>query len=344
MTDNIPVHLRITSLTPTNEDVNSRRAAVGDLAAAWGKFKDIDVIATKVATIAGSLGGNGSPSADLGTEIQTAVQKRGASAFLYSEMPLEVGICAGMAAVAIMKPEPGDRGWTVVDVYSNALWSALAFQPVLGDVKREDLRREVLDRAQKRSLCSAEKARERSEVAEPIELTVAIAEGNKATTNFKKAALETIEALRRNSALDREEIDFLWWSQLSRSRLLNRPLTNISEATRLVATGLEATGHLRRLPAEVHRDLVLRTADADPQLDLVELLAEIGEDRNLLKNGITSQYVTDYPTVFPLLNAIVTGATESEGAREKRKASDWGGRALLEGALSRMMAKGLPSK
>lgn len=343
MTDNLPVHLRITGLVPSNDDVDSRRSAANDLAAAWGKIKNVNEIVAKAAVIANSLGGDGVPAEEFGTEIQVAVQKY-ASAFLYDEKPLEVGVCAGMAAVSMMKPEPGDFGWTIVDVYTNALWSALGFQPVLEEEKRENLRREVLDRAQQRSLSSAEKARERRAVAEPVDLAVTIAEGNKVTTNFKKAALDSIEALRRNAALDREEIDFLWWSQLSRSRLLNRPLAAISEVTRLIASGIEASSHLRRLPAQVHRDLVLRTVDADPELDLAELLVAIGEDRNALADGIETEYVTNHPTVFPLLNAIVSGIAECEGAKEKRAASTWGARALLEGALSRMMAMGMPSK
>jgi len=343
VTDNIPLHLRITRLTPTNEDVDACRAAVSDLAKAWGKVKQIDAIAAKAAAIAASLGGDGTPAPEFGTEIQLAVQNH-ASAFLYAEQPLQVGVCAGMAAVSLMKLELGNHGRTIVDFYTNALWSALAFQPALTDEKRENLRREVLDRAQQRSLESAEKARERDVVADPIDLVVTIAEGNTATTNFKKAAMGAIEALRRNAALDREEIDFLWWLQLSRSRLLNRPLAQISETTRLVASGIEASNHLRRLPADVHRDLVLRTMDADPELDLAELLVEIGDDRTLLASGIHTQNVSKFPTVFPLLNAIVTGETKCDGAKEKRKASIWGGRALLEGALSRMMVVGMLSK
>ncbi|USI73871.1 GTPase-associated system all-helical protein GASH [Sphingomonas morindae] len=341
MTDNIPVHLRITGLTPSNDDVDSRRLAVADLAKNWGKVKDVGSIVSKAAAIAVSLGGDGSPTVELGTEVQGAVQKH-ASAFLYEDRPLEVGVCAGMAAVAMLAPDPATYGWTILDVYSNSLWSALAFQPVLEDGKRENLRREVLDRAQRRSLDSAERARERDAVPDPAELVVTIGEEDKVTTNFKKAALDAIEALRRNSALDREELDFLWWSQLSRSRLLSRPLSALSETVRLVGSGIEASNHLRRLPAEVHRDLVLRTVDADPEFDLPELLAGIGVDRAPLAAGVhAAGNVTAHPTVFPLLNAIVTGNADVVGSEIKRKVSTWGSRALLEGALSRNMATGI---
>lgn len=343
MTDNIPVHLRIAGLVPTNEDVDSRRAAVAKLAVAWGKINNVDQILKKATDIAESLGGDGTPAAEFGTEIQAVVQKH-ASAFLYTEKPLEVGICAGMAVVSMLKSEPGKHGWTISDLYANALWSALAFQPSLGEDKRENLRREVFNSAERWSLQSAENAREREDVADPIDLVISIAEANKPTTNYKQSILGTIEALRRNAALDREEIDFIWWSQLSRSRLLNRPLANISEGSRLVTSGIEASCRLRRLPAEVHRDLVLRTTDVDAELNLAELLSEIGDDRLALTNGIQKDKVTSHPTVFPLLNAIIAGEAVCNGAEEKRKVSTWGARALLEGALSRMMSSGRLSK
>lgn len=341
MTDNIPVHMRITGLTPSNEDVDSRRLAVADLAKAWVKVKDASSIVSKAAQIASSLSGDGKPTVEFGAEVQAAVQKH-ASAFLCEDRPLEVGVCAGMAAVAMLASDPATSGWTVPDVYSNALWSALTFQPVLEDEKRENLRTEVLNRAQRRSVDSAEKARERDVVADPVDLIVTVGDDSEVTTNFPKAVLGTIEALRRNAALDREELDFLWWTQLNRSRLLNRPLPGIAEAVRLVGSGIEASNQLRRLPAEVHRDLVQRTVEVDPELDLPELLAEIGADRAALAQGVqASAYVTAHPTVFPLLNAILTGDADVVGSAIKRRASTWGARALLEGALSRHMSTGI---
>lgn len=336
--DNISVHMRITGMVPTNEDVDSRRAAASALSSAWLKIKDASKIVSKSAEIAEALSGDGTPSEQLGTEVQKAVQKK-ASAFLYTERPLEVGVVAGMAAVSMLSSEPDGNGWTVADVYSNALWLALAFQPALQDEKRENLRQEVLNLARRRSVASAEKARERGTVPDMGALTVEI-EGESVTNNFQDAALSTIHALRRNAALDREELDFMWWSLLARSRLVGRPLGAISEPLRLVASGIEATALLRRLPAEVHRDLVLRTVDVDPELDLVGLLADIGDHRERLVSGIVVNNVEAHPTVFPLLNAISTGAADGPNSDVRRPASIWGARALLEAALTRMISTG----
>ena len=340
--DNIPVHMRITGLAVSNEDVDTRRLAVADLTATWAKLSNSSQLVAKAAEIAAALGGDGVPPVSLGDEVQGAVQKH-ASAFLSSDRPLEVGVCAGMAFVSLAKPEPGVVDWTAIDVLSTALWLALAFQPALQEQKREDLRREVLTVAQERSAKAAERARERSNVADLLDLIVTIGEENKVTTNFKKAVNGTIEALRRNAALDREELDFLWWAQLGRSRILNRPISALPEPVRLVASGIEGASHLRRLPSEVHRDVVLRSIDADPELNLGELLNAIGADRLLLCSGYTEGVVSAAPAVFPLLAALASGSAERPGSAEKRTASTWGSRALLEAGLAKITAQG-PAK
>lgn len=333
--DNLPVHMRISTLTPSNEDVDARRATIGELSAAWIKVNDPGAILAKAGMVADALGGDGRPHQDLGTEVQGTLQKH-ASAYLYEERPLDVGICAGMAVLSILRGTPGIHGWTTADVFSNALWAALSFQPQLAEEKREKLRREVLTEARERSQASAEKARERINVPDLGELNVTIAEGAKPTTNFKKAAAATIEALRRNAALDREEIDFLWWVQLNRSRLLNRAASAMDEPLRLVALAIEAAVHLRRLPADLHYELVLRTVDKDPELDLKDLTKIIGDDRTKLVASFDAGPAAHHPSVFPLLNALATGQTEVAGAERKRKASEWAAQALLEAGLCHM--------
>lgn len=338
--DNLPVHMRISTLTPSNEDVDARRATIGELSAAWIKINDVNAILANAGMVADALGGDGKPHQDLGTEVQGALQNH-ASAYLYEEKPLDVGICAGMAVMSILRGTPGTHGWTVADIYSNALWAALSFQPSLEAEKREKLRSEVLTGARGRSQASAEKVRERIHIPEVGELNVTIAEGAKVTTNFKKATAATIDALRRNAALDREEIDFLWWVQLNRSRLLGRAASAMDEPLRLVALAIEAAVHLRRLPADLHYELVLRTVDKDPELDLKELTKVIGEDRAKLVESFDADRTARHPSVFPMLNSLATGQLGVTGAERKRKASDWAAQALLEAGLCRMCRQGL---
>lgn len=337
--DNIAIHMRISGVTVNDDDVDSRRSAATSLASSWRKEKALSKIVSKAADVAKALGGDGIPPSSLGGEIQSAIQKK-SSSFLYEERPLDVSVCAGMAMVSIFTGSPSDSGWTIVDVYATALWSALSYQPVLEAERRENLRREVLEAAVNWASTSAESARSRKDVPDPSDVAITTDENNVVTGNFKTAMAATVEALRRNAALDREELDFLWWAQLGRSRLLNRELSAIGEPTRIAAAGIEGAKILRRLPCEVHREIVLRTLDQDPELDLAEMLAAIGDDRIALGAEFTGGNVAAYPTVFPFLNALASGEVEGSGATVKRRVSEWGARALLEAGFDRMMSQG----
>ncbi len=338
---NLAIHMRITGLQVTNEDVDSRKEAVATLKATWGKLRNVDEILTKAAEVAEALSGDGTPPPPLGEEVQAAVQTH-ASAFLHVDRPLEVGIVAAVTAAELVATPANQSGWLIADVWAAALWSALAFQPQLEEAKREGLRTVVLGAARARAIDGAEAARQRSEVADFGEFTVTPG-AEQGPENFEKATAATIEALRRNAALDREELDFLWWSQLGRSRLLDRPLASIEEPVRIVAAGIEAASHLRRLPCEVHRDVVLRTLDADPELDLCGLLAAVGDDRAILGRPYVDGVVNRAHNVFPLLNAFATGSTAVNGAKVRRTTGEWGARALLEAGLVRMCSTG-PAK
>jgi hypothetical protein len=336
---NIAVHMRISGVTVSDEDVNSRRAAATSLATSWGKEKTISKILSKAADVAEALGGDGNPAPSLGSEIQGAIQKK-SSSFLYEERPLEVGVCAGMAMLSNLSATPSSHGWTTADVYASALWLTLAYQPVLEVERRESLRREVLDAAKHWVVTAAQKARQRTDVQDISAVEVTIDESKVVKNNIKEAVTSTLEALRRNAALDREELDFLWWVQLGRSRLLNKQLLSVAEPTRIVAAGIEAAKMLRRLPCEVHRELVLRTLDQDSELDLTEILAIIGEDRALLGAAFVDGNVAAHPAVFPLLHALATGNVSGAGATVKRRVSEWGERALLEAGFARIVSQG----
>jgi hypothetical protein len=342
--ENLPVHMRITGTHVSNEDVNMRRLAIKDLSEAWRGSKTVEQSLAKATDIARALHDDVPPAA-LGAEIQTAVQKH-ASAFLYEDTPFEVGIVAGMAFTEVAKAKPSATSeWMTSEVLTAAVWSALSYQQPLAETKREALRSEVLKAAEGYVTHAAEASRARSSVKDfetlVITLTVpATREGNAnaealptASSNFEKATLATITALRRNAALDREELDFLWWAQLGRSRLLGRQLASLAEPVRLVAAGIEGASHLRRLPCEVHRDIVLKTLDKDSELDLRKLLTTFGVDREKIGGRYADGIATRWPAVFPLLNAIATGEANGPEHAVKRLASTWGARALLEAGM-----------
>ena len=335
------VHMRIVSLNPTNEEVDACKAAAAKLSKTWGRSRNKAVMLEKASQIAAALGGDGTPPETLGSEVEGAIQSH-ASAFLYTERLLEVGICAGIGAMNLLAGPANSTGWANADALAGALWSALGFQLPLEDDRREALRKEVLDTAQSRTMETAEGARQRTSVSDFGQFHITEGNRTQVPSNFKRATGATIDALRRNAALDREELDFLWWSQLGRSKLLDRSLSEINESVRLVALGIEAVRHLRHLPCEVHRDVVLRALETNPESDLNELITMIGEDRTALGTayGTADSVVGRAPDVFPLLSALAAGSTSGDGAGVKRPASEWGARALLEGALVKLFSTG----
>ncbi|WP_031209136.1 GTPase-associated system all-helical protein GASH [Mesorhizobium sp. L2C085B000] len=344
--ENLAVHMRIVGSQVSNEDVDTRRLAIKHLSAEWQKGAAIEKSLATANGIAQALHGE-APCAELGKEIQAAVQKH-ASAFLYEESPFEVSIVAGMAFAEIVKAKPGATSeWTTPEVLSAAVWSALSYQQPLAEAKREALRSEVLKAAEGYVSHAAEASRARSPVDDFETLTITLVapmetDGQTetdaealptASSNFAKATQATITALRRNAALDREELDFLWWAQLGRSRLLGKQLVSLAEPVRMVAEGIEGAAHLRRLPCEVHRDIVLKTLDKDPELDLKKLLSAIGADREKMGARYADGWATKWPAIFPLLNALATGRADGPEHSVKRRASTWGARAMLEAGM-----------
>ena len=254
--ENLAVHMRITGAQVSNEDVDTRRSAISDLSAKWKKGGSIDLLLPKAAEIALALYAASPPPA-LGAEIQTAVQKY-ASAFLYEESPFEVGIVAGMAFTEIVSQRPvATSEWTTSEVLAAAVWSALSYQQPLKETKREALRSEALMAAEAFVAHAAEASRARSSVGDFETLAIKLARPPKkegdaeatpeplltASSNFAAVTSATIAALRRNAALDREELDFLWWCQLGRSRLLGKQMTSLAEPVRLVVAGIEGAAH-----------------------------------------------------------------------------------------------------
>jgi hypothetical protein len=338
---NMAVHLRMSGLQVSNEDVDSRKAAGTALATKWGKTKSVNELIARAARIAGALGGDGRATPDLEAEVEAIVQESGASAFLASERPLEVGICAGMAAVELLARPIGADGWQAADVLAAGLWSALGFQPTLGDSKREGLRLQVLEAAQMRGRNSADGARARTTVPELPEIAMVAGEEGKAIATLRKAASTSLTALIRNAALDREEIDFLWWFHSGRSRILKRPLADLEEPVRVVVRALEAAKHLRRLPCDVHRDLVLGATQGTIEMTLPELVAAIGADRDAVGQQFAGSLAVSTPTVFPLINALAAGGAQVPGAEVRRSSTDWGARALLEAGVLHIAVNGV---
>ena len=157
---------------------------------------------------------------------------------------------------------------------------------------------------------------------------------------FASAVTPTINALQMNAALDREEIDILWWVLGGVSEIFGRPLQSLSPEVRAVTAGVEIGALMRALPTQSHRNLALRGLEETAPLSLSKLLASIGEDCVKIAASFEDEtLINKAPLVFPLLSAIRSGESAGPGADSPRSLSEWGARALLERAVLRIQYK-----
>lgn len=338
----LAVHMRIANLNVSDDEVRTRALAIQTLLTAWRELDVLGALIKKAGEIAHSLHGNGMPLVELGLEVESAIQKH-APAYVYTERPLDVGICAALAAFEMISSDDEQTDTSSRDMFAATLWSALGYLPPLGETRRDTLRIELLDACRSRCAEAADSAREREEVDDLDEVEDGEEEADEDIEEFKRVAGQAIASLKRNAVLDREELNFLWWVQLHRSRLLKKQLAQIPEEVRLVACALEGAKQLKALPAEVHRDLVLRTLDADPHLDHEQLLDAIGTDREALNSAYGAvDIIRQVPSAFPLLNSLRgMDKLAGDGAKLSRPSSEWATRALLEAAVVQLYQSSL---
>lgn len=340
--------VRIFAAVPDDELVVKRTAAVKDLAAKLQKQTTVPDLLGSADDIARSVQADADIPEALAENVQTIVRKT-AAAFVAAEAPLEVTVCALMAALWVLDGAKGGKGEiTTTEVFALGLWLALGFQEPRDDGKLEELRLTVLDKARSLVLASASTTRERHAVADVDADPADPFDAEQVAGSIDAAVNKAIAALRINAQLDREELDLLWWVLGDWSELLNARFDGMENAAaRGLAAGLEAGSIIRRMPSDGHRHLVFRQgAPTADELSLVDLLAQLGELRAKLAGAVNgSHHVLTHPRIFALLHAIQTGTTSSKADERKRPMSEWTERALIERASLRVFALlGTPGK
>ena len=265
--------------------------------------------------------------------IEDAIKKESVS-FIREGRDLEMSVCA-MAAViqAIEVGRQAQVRWAAADVLGVAAWSGASFLPPNSEPKLEQLRLEVVNAARNRILKSSLETRQRFEVPDFGMFA------NKTITNeaFKESTFTTVNALRYNAALDREELDLLWWVLAKTSQILDQPLCKLSPKSRAIATGLELGRLMRGLPSQSHRNLSVRGIAGVEPLTLEMLVEALGEDCHSLSAAFADEEVIkEAPSIFPLINALRTGESNLAGADVKRPLQEWCLRALLESSVVRL--------
>lgn len=330
-------HIRIFDHEPTDDLVLKRTVAIAELSKTYREGKSVADILRMANDIAFAVQPQGAFSTQQGAMIETAIRKS-SEAFIAEGHELEMLVCDMLGALGSLDGDVSASGKTTsTDIFSLGLWSALSFQKKRTEAKLEALRAELMDAAHAHCMKSASRSRDRYAVADPAfkaPETLDAAGVEKGLEPFQKA----IANLRANAAVDREELDLLWWIMSDRSTLLGRRLsTEKNVASAAAASGIEASLLLRRMPATAHCHLALRNVSKGNSMTLPELVAMIGDDREALFSPFKGDSnVSTCPTIFPFLRALQTGATSDANAKVKRTLEDWSARALLESAISHL--------
>jgi hypothetical protein len=336
MTD-LALHIRIFEASPTDDFVEKRQAAIGALAEQFKKRSTFVDILGLADGLAGAVAPKGKLPDELASQVETALKEVSPS-FVLEGHQLEAQVCALLGAVSYLSSvTPGGGAATRSDILALGLWSALSFQQLLAEAKLEKLRFELLCLARDLAVRAAENSRQRVPVPDGA-FAPAEAEGWAGIENkWKSGPLKTLDALRLNAALDREEIDVLWWALADWSEVYQEKLSSMDQRLLPLVASWEIAQLLKRMPATAHKHLILRLVKNGNKENLTSLITELGNKRVALARKIAvDEIVARCPHVFTLLNALANPASKVAGDEELRAPADWASRALLESGLLRV--------
>lgn len=336
MTD-IASHIRIFEASPTDDFVEKRQATISAMAEQFKKRTTLVDILGLAEGLAAAIAPKGKLPDGLASQVEAALKDASLS-FVLEGHQLEARVCALLGAVSYLASvAPGGGAASRSDVLALGLWSALSFQKPLAEAKLEKLRDELLVLARDLAVKAAENSRQRAPVPDGA-FAPAEADGWAGIEKkWKTGPLKTLDALRLNAALDREEIDVLWWVLADWSAVYQEKLSSMDQRLSPLVASWEIAQLLKRMPAEAHKHLVLRLVQDDNKENLAELITELGNKRVALAQQIAGDaIVASCPHVFPLLNALSNPASKIAGDKEARGSADWASRALLESGLLRV--------
>lgn len=331
MTD-LATHVRIFDPKPTDDLVSKWGLAVDDLAKSFTKIANVDAILAAAEEAAAAMA-DGALPAGLALKVEEALRQHSPSFVrIGHELELQVGLLMGLRRhirAANQAPATAPRA----RLMAWALWSAFSDQASLPEPRLEDLRRLLMAECESVVANGAEAARVRQRVPEFASAIAESADHAALVKAFRPGTNPTVVALRANAALDREELDLLWWALNDWSDVLGRRLSTAPTKAAAVVSGMEIGLRLRRMPANAHRHLALRVVSTDDMLTLPQLLNELGTEQASIAAALsTLDRPTRFPRVFPMMLAMKSGNAVQEPA-QSRSLRDWSARALLEAAL-----------
>ncbi|NSZ66781.1 MULTISPECIES: GTPase-associated system all-helical protein GASH [Rhizobium/Agrobacterium group] len=322
----VALHVRIFDANPSDDLVKKRQTAIKEIAAKFIKPNTVSRLLEVANGVALGSRDNGKLPASLAAEVGESITKVSPS-FVNEGHDLELSTCAILAIMTAIETGSKSGTLTNADYLAVGTWLAMTSQAGSKNEKFERLRRTLLDLSQDHVLKAASHGRSRVQPPKVPDLATDSANLAKVVEGLKS----TIATINSNAVIDREEIDLLWWSITGWSNALGVKYDDAKPHAVAIALGLDAAKRLRRMPTDLHKELVLRRLPEGESLTLARILKELGDDRSRLGAiyGSDSDVVAN-PEVFPLLNALASGAA-GNALKATISMKDLALRALLEG-------------
>ena len=332
--------VRVFSTQVNDELVTKRSDAIDKLASEYAKRREIPRTLALSSDLLAVFDRESSISEELAEQVEGAIKEQSVS-FVRDGRALEVSVCALAAAIKLVDDGTRARsGWRVSDVLAFALWSGASYVSACEDPKLEELRKYAVEAARNRVLRIGTECRRRQKI--PQFSSFPDEEDFESTKAAFKKATSAIHALTNNAALDREEIDLLWWAVGGASETLGKPFSSLPLPVRTVVAGVELGSMMRRLPTQSHRNLAFRGIEDSETLSLQGLLNALGESRSVIADSVSQEpLIEDAPRIFPLLWALRHNKSSDGAGGRQRSLVEWGSRALLERATLRINYKEL---
>ena len=242
-------YVRIFKADPDDDFVVKRKAALRTIVTKLSKTNTFDGLMTLAQTVTDSIYDPELLDGEISSDIEQAVKAESPS-FLAEGNELQIAMMVAVGVLEIIsEAEPTSGQASRADYLALAIWSGLSFNRPLSNPKIESLRQELISKSSDLFLSSAEKSRQRL-----------------------SATRVTVKLLSTNAALDREELDILWWVLGDWSNLAKARLSKLSECSASIIAAFEVATRLRRIPAEAHRQLSMRNIRDDASFSLEEVI------------------------------------------------------------------------
>jgi hypothetical protein len=223
--------VRLVHPAPTDEMITQRKSIITGLLSKFDTEKDVSQACRMVtAAVAGLTPGNPIDTAFAESLVASTREHQPAFPADLTENALDLQLSALLVVGEILVRNPGKTRWTAPRaLISEMAISAHQLRPIVSGQHLGSIQSEVMAQAKVVLSRAAEKARERPEIS--LEQLSAIpAEGDAAVlwNALKPILIKELTSIGRAAAVDRDELEVLWWIYNAYSSLFAKPLSELS--------------------------------------------------------------------------------------------------------------------